>query len=66
VVVERVAADDPAIQCTWAKGPGLRVTLRIRIDQTRLSSAVLRSNVQVHLSGPAPQDVTVPVTCTLH
>jgi hypothetical protein len=66
VLVERAAADDPAIQCTWAKGPGPRATLRIRVDPARLAGAVLRGNVHVHLTGPAPQDVTVPVTCTLH
>src|SRR5262249_45588425 len=63
VVVERVAADDPAIRCTWAKGPGPRATLRIRVDQAGLPGAVLRGNVHVHLKGPAPQELTVPVTC---
>jgi hypothetical protein len=49
VVVERVAADDPAIRCTWAKGPGPRATLRIRVDQAGLPGAGLRSGDPVYL-----------------
>src|SRR5205807_1418051 len=32
VLIETVTADDPAITCRWAPGPGNAATLRIRVD----------------------------------
>jgi hypothetical protein len=65
VAVERVQADDPAIECRWAPGPGPRATLRIRVDRKHLSGDTFRGSVRVHLSRPTPQVLVVPVTCTL-
>jgi hypothetical protein len=65
VAVERVEADDPAVQCRWAPGPGPRATLKVQVDRARLAGPVLQTAVHVHLSQPTPQTLTVPVTCTL-
>jgi hypothetical protein len=65
VVVERVESDDPAVQCRWAPGPGPRATLKVQVDRARVPGAVLRATVRVHLGGPTPQTLTVPVLCTL-
>jgi hypothetical protein len=65
VRVEKVEADDPAITCQWAAGPGPRATLKIRIDRARISGDTLNSTVHVRLSRPAPQTLTIPVSCSL-
>lgn len=65
VTVERVEADDPAVECRWAPGPGPRATLKVQVDRARVPGAALHANVRVHLGGPTPQTLTLPVTCTL-
>jgi hypothetical protein len=65
VLVERVVADDPAIECHWAPGPGPRATLKIRVDRSRVAGGAVRGTVRVDLAGPAPQMLLIPVTCTL-
>ena len=65
VAVERVEADDPAVQCRWAPGPGSRATLKVQVERARIPGAVLQTTVRVHLSGPTPQTLTVPLTCTV-
>jgi hypothetical protein len=65
VAVERVEADDPAVRCQWAKGPGPRATLKIQVDHTHVAPSSLHSTVRVHVVKPAPQAVTVPVMCTV-
>lgn len=65
VVVERVEADDPAISCTWAPGPGPRVTLKVRAERARIKAPSLQSAIRVFLRKPAVQTVTIPVSCTL-
>jgi hypothetical protein len=65
VTVEGAEADDPAVQCRWAAGPGTRATLAIRIDRGHVVGSALRTAVHVRLSGPVPQTLTIPVRCTL-
>jgi hypothetical protein len=65
VAVERVEADDPAVRCSWAAGPGPRATLKVQIDRARVAGPILQTAVRVHLGGPTPQTLTVPVTCTV-
>jgi hypothetical protein len=65
VKVERVEADDPAIECRWAAGPGPRATLKVRVDSSRIAGGTLHSAVRVHLGGPTPQTLVVPVSCTV-
>jgi Protein of unknown function (DUF1573) len=65
VVVGSVKADDPAIRCQWAAGPGPRSTVRIMVDPTRVRAGSLKSAVHIQLSKPAGEQVTVPVTCSL-
>jgi hypothetical protein len=63
VAVERVEGDDPAVVCTWAAGPDDCATVRVSIDRTKLPADGLRSAIHIHVSKPAPETVTVPVSC---
>jgi hypothetical protein len=65
VRVERVEADDPAVECRWAAGPGARATLKVRVDAAKVAGGALRTAVHVHLAGPTPLTVEIPVVCTL-
>jgi hypothetical protein len=65
VEVDRVEADDPAVRCQWAKGPGRRTTLKVQVDHTRISGQAFRSVVHVHLRQPGTQTLTIPVQCDL-
>jgi len=65
VVVEGVEAGDPAIRCQWARGPGKRSTLKIVVDPAQVQSGSLTSAVNVLLSKPAGEHVTIPVHCLL-
>ncbi len=64
VKIDRVECEDAAIECRWAQGPGRRATLKIRIDPSRRKGDTLQSAVHVHLSQPAKQTITVPVSCS--
>ncbi|HKI36015.1 MAG TPA: DUF1573 domain-containing protein [Gemmataceae bacterium] len=63
VAVESVEADDPAVVCTWAAGPENCATLKVGIDRTKLPADGLRSAIHIHISKPAPDTITLPVTC---
>lgn len=60
--IDRAEADDPAIECRWAAGPGPRSTLRVHVDRTRMNGTALRGSVRVYLASPAGQSVVIPVT----
>jgi hypothetical protein len=64
VVIEQVTADDPGIVCRWAQGPDNMATVRIQADAARLATA--SGKVQVHVSSPAEQVVTIPVSIMVH
>ena len=57
VVVERVEAEDPAVACTWAAGPGTGATLRLEVRSAR----ALTTTVRVHLTGPLQETLVIPV-----
>jgi hypothetical protein len=65
VLVKEVVADDPAIQCHWARGPGPRTTLKILIDPGLVKPGTLQSAVHVRLLKPADEQLSIPVTCTV-
>jgi hypothetical protein len=65
VVVDRVEADSPAIQCRWAPGPGTRATVKVQVERSQVPAGGLQGNVRVHLSKPAGQTVTIPVRCSV-
>jgi hypothetical protein len=62
VEIERLTPSDPAIGCTWARGPGANATLRITVDRARLQGDCLRANVEVKIAKPATETMTIPVT----
>jgi hypothetical protein len=59
VVVERMEADQPVIRCKWAEGPGPMATLRIGVESNGRSG---QGQVRVHIKGPTPRVLTLPVT----
>jgi hypothetical protein len=66
VHIDRVESDNPAVDCRWAQGPGHQATLKIRVDRKQISGDRLRAAVRVHLSQPAAETITIPITCLLH
>jgi len=64
VEIERLTPSDPAITCTWARGPGANATLRITVDRTKLTGDVLRGSVEVKITKPMAETVVVPVSVT--
>jgi hypothetical protein len=66
VHIDRVESDHPAIDCRWASGPGHQATLKIRVDPRQIPGDRLRAAVHVHLSQPAAETVTIPVSCLMH
>jgi hypothetical protein len=65
VVVERIEADNPAIVCQWARGPGNRATVRVHVDANKVSGERVEGTVTIHVASPAAEKITVPVTCIL-
>jgi uncharacterized protein DUF1573 len=61
VLIERITADDPAIQCTWAAGPGNMATLKLRYDAEKLTQRSQRSAVHIQVNQPVAQTITIPV-----
>jgi hypothetical protein len=57
VLVEKAAADDPAVTCTWAAGPGNHATLKIQVT----APAALQTTVRVTLGEPLRETVAIPV-----
>src|SRR5262249_34994849 len=49
VAVEGVEAGHPALTCTWARGPGNAVTLKVAADRTKINGESLRAAVRVRL-----------------
>lgn len=63
VVVEKVIADDPALTCTFAQGPGEMATVKINVDRNKTQGQNVQTAVKVVVSSPGFQTVVVPVRC---
>jgi hypothetical protein len=63
VVIEAVTADDPAIQCRWARGPDNFATVRVQMDRSGLTGSGLESAIHFRISSPIRQELSVPVHC---
>jgi hypothetical protein len=61
VVIAGVTADHPAVVCQWARGPGPAATVKVNIDRRRFQGPALEATVQIRISQPVPQTLTVPV-----
>lgn len=61
IEIDKVQADDPAISCRWAAGDGSWATVRIQVDQTRLTADKLSSQVRIWLRRPADECLVIPV-----
>jgi hypothetical protein len=65
VEIDHLTPSDPAITCTWARGPGANATLRISVDRTKLIGIGLRGSIEVKISKPVAETLTIPVTVTM-
>jgi hypothetical protein len=65
VDIESVAADDPAIHCSWAAGPDNNATLKITVDRGKVKGDHLFGKVQVKLRRPQAETLTLPVECLI-
>jgi hypothetical protein len=63
--IERVEADHPALRCTWTAGRNNMATVKVTFDRDKIEGDGLQSAIHVHVTKPAPQTVTIPVSCTL-
>jgi hypothetical protein len=61
VVVDSVTADHPAVVCRWVNGASGIATVRVSLDRARLPGDQLQSSVQIHVSKPAAETITVPL-----
>jgi hypothetical protein len=61
VVIDKITADHPAIQCSSAQGPGAMATLKVRIDHEHLPAEGLQNTVYVEISQPIRQTLVIPV-----
>jgi hypothetical protein len=60
VRIAKIEPSDPALVCTWAPGPGNDAT--VRIEARNLGAATsLQAHVEIHLSSPGRETITVPV-----
>jgi hypothetical protein len=65
VVVDRVQADDPAVQCQWALGPGAMATVKINVDREKVRGDNLKTMVHIAVRQPVSEVLSLPVSCTL-
>jgi Protein of unknown function (DUF1573) len=65
IQIDAVTADDPAVQCRWADGPGQLGTAKIRADRSGIHGE-LQTVVHVHLSQPISAWLLIPVRCVAH
>jgi hypothetical protein len=63
VILTAVTADDPAISCHWAAGPGACATVRIQVDRDRLEGTERHTLVHIHTARPVEETLRVPVCC---
>jgi hypothetical protein len=65
VEVASLECDDPAVHCTFAKGPGTMATVRVRIDCKQMAKDGVHSVLKIKLARPAGAALTVPVNCAV-
>jgi hypothetical protein len=65
VIIERVVADDPALECRWAEGPGTNATVKLILDRTRFSGSRFESSIHIHVRKPIAEVLSIPVECTV-
>jgi riboflavin biosynthesis pyrimidine reductase len=63
VAIESAEADDPAVTCRWAAGPGNMATLRVLVDRGKMKDPKLSATLRVVVNGPVHQTVSIPVRC---
>jgi hypothetical protein len=61
VVVEGVQAGHPALACHWAAGPEHQATVKVEIDLSHWDGKPLQTQVQVQISSPVREVVTIGV-----
>jgi Protein of unknown function (DUF1573) len=66
IKIDTITADDPAIHCRSAEGPGAMATVRISADPAGSTGSSIRSAVHIRLLQPAQSVIIVPVTIRIH
>jgi len=61
VAIDKVAADDPAVTCNWASGPGNHATLKIQVR----TQYPLDAKVRVHFRDAELELLVIPVQIQL-
>src|SRR5262245_861982 len=61
VRVGKVETSHAFIRCNYATGPGSRLTLRVEVDNLQITTDDFQGEVKLHLTGPKPQVVSIPV-----
>lgn len=61
IEIEKVQANDPALSCRWAAGPGSWATLRIQVDKGQRLRKDQTPAVEVHLRRPEKTSILIPV-----
>jgi len=65
VRVDKVECSHPAFKCTWAQGPGDDATIRLLLDEKKLSPGETIAELRVQLKGNQTQCVLIPVNIQL-
>lgn len=65
VRVDKVECSHPAFKCTWAQGPGDDATIRLLLDEKKLSPGETIAELRVRLKGNQNQSVLIPVNIQL-
>ena len=65
VRVDKVECSHPAFKCTWAQGPGDDATIRLLLDEKKLSPGETIAELRVQLKGNQNQSVLIPVNIQL-
>lgn len=65
VRVDKVECSHPAFKCTWAQGPGDDATIRLLLDEKKLTQGETIAELRVQLKGNQNQSVIIPVNIQL-
>lgn len=62
VSIERVEADNPAVQVQWAQGEHPAAVVKVSVDRTRFQRGEIKTMLQVHVKQPVQEALLIPVT----
>jgi hypothetical protein len=60
VTIDKVEADEPALLCRWASGPGEMATLKVQVNDKVFPSGQLHGAIRVHIAAPVDETIIIP------